>query len=383
MGMHQLDEQQVSLVRSLGIRLVRYTMYWAKIENTTTPGQYDPEQLRVWDELVRFGQQQGIVFEIVVHQNAPGVGWANREEGSRRFAQFMFDMAKRYPQIRYWELWNEMDSGFTDLFGANRDDVSLRERGKLYAQMLKIVYPRIREANPDAFVLTGGMTDWNEFPRGIYEGGGRDFFDIMALHTYGVPLKDAFVSRGRQVRAIMREFGDADKPLWNNEFGIDAGNFVAAWGYPHTYQPPVDDATFFDQEQLRSWRDCLDWNRESGVYTKVLPYQFAAGNERDDGGDIKQKSQLPEGRTIDDFGFGIVRRDGRTPRPTYDWLLTEQFNRAIRNEPKFQVDIRCRLPEGRIPVGYDCEREGDELVIRHVTVDSDYPTRIFLTELKP
>ena len=97
--------------------------------------------------------------------NAPGVNWTNREEGYKRFARFMGDMARRYPQVRYWELWNEMDGGFTDLFGAGRADVSMRERGKLYAKMLQVVYPQIRKANPDAWVLVGGMSDWNEFPR--------------------------------------------------------------------------------------------------------------------------------------------------------------------------------------------------------------------------
>ena len=268
-GMHGIDDESISLVRKLGIRFVRHTMYWYLIENTTTPGMYDEAQLRAWDELVRRCQEQAVILVVVVHGNAPGVTWSNREEGYQRFARFMHDMAQRYPQIRYWELWNEMDGAFTDLFGAGRADVPMRERGKLYARMLQLVYPQIRAANPDAWVLTGGMTDWNEFPRGIYEGGGRESFDIMALHTYGVPLEWSFSARGARLRHIMEEFGDADKPLWNTEFGIDAGNLVGAWGYPHARQPPENDATNFDQEQQRQWQACLATNREVGLYTKT------------------------------------------------------------------------------------------------------------------
>ncbi|MHB8864323.1 MAG: cellulase family glycosylhydrolase [Pirellulaceae bacterium] len=379
-GMHAIDDESISLVRKLGIRFVRHTMYWYLIENTTNPGQYDEAQLRAWDDLVLRCQQQGVVPVVVVHGNAPGVTWADREAGYLRFARFMGDMAHRYPQIRYWELWNEMDGAFTDLFGAGQADISMRERGKLYARMLQLVYPQIRKANPDAWVLTGGMTDWNEFPRGIYEGGGRESFDIMALHSYGVPVEWAFSARGLQLRRLMEECGDADKPLWNTEFGIDAGNIVGAWGYPHARNPQENDAVNFDQEQLRQWQACLASNRELGLYAKILPYQFAAGNERDDDQQIRQRSQLPPDLTIDDFGFGIMRRDGRTPRPTYQWLLQEQVNRGIEEEPAYEVDIVCRPAKDRVPVGYDYTWEGEDLIIRRVRIDRAYPTRIELRE---
>jgi hypothetical protein len=273
-----------------------------------------------------------------------------------------------------------MDGGFTDLFGAGRAEVSLRERGKFYAQMLRLAYPRIKQANPEAWVLTGGMTDWREFPQGIYEGGGRDFFDIMALHTYGVPVEWAFTARGLTLRRIMTEHGDANKPLWNTEFGIDAGNVVGAWGYPHTHKPPQKDREFFDQEQLHQWQACLVRNRDLGLYAKLLPYQFQAGNERDDDGQIRSRAQLPPGMTIDDFGFGIVRRDGRTPRPVYDWLVEEQYNRCLLSETAYEVDVRYRPKRKVMPVGYAYAWEGDELVIHRVGVDSRFPTRI---RLKP
>ena len=150
--------------------------------------------------------------------------------------------------------------------------------------------------------------------------------------------------------------------------------------YPHARQPPENDAVHFDQEQQRQWQACLASNRELGLYAKLLPYQFAAGNEPDDDHQIGQQSQLPPNLTIDDFGFGIVRRDGRTPRPTYQWLLQEQVNGAIQEEPTYEVDISCRPAKDRVPVGYDYFWQGEELVIRRVKIDGAYPTRIELKE---
>jgi len=39
---------------------------------------------------------------------------------------------------------------FTDLFGANDPKVPLRQRGRMYAEMLKLAYPAIKSANPRA-----------------------------------------------------------------------------------------------------------------------------------------------------------------------------------------------------------------------------------------
>ncbi|HJN19006.1 MAG TPA: cellulase family glycosylhydrolase, partial [Armatimonadota bacterium] len=330
-GMHGMPDEHLARVKALGIRLVRHTMYWAQIETTEEPGLYDADALAQWDDLVRRCNEQGIVLEVVVHQNAPGCSYENRAESYARFARFMGDMSKRYPSIRYWELWNEMDGAFTDLFGA-RAGIPLVERGKLYAEMLKLAAPAIRAANPNALILTGGMTDVGDFPRGIYEAGGREDFDIMNIHTYGVPVVWAFIARGLAVRDVMDEFGDHDKPLWNTEFGIDAGNLVGAWGYPH--DRGKEDAETLDALHKAQWEACLNAALEQGIYQKILPYQYSAGNERNDDGEIETKTNLPDGLAIHDFGFGIVRSDGITPRPTYDWLKALQFNAWMNDEPR-------------------------------------------------
>ena len=53
---------------------------------------------------------------VIIHGNAPGTGWDNRQQSYRRFAKFAAFCAKRYPSVRYWELWNEMDVSFTQTF---------------------------------------------------------------------------------------------------------------------------------------------------------------------------------------------------------------------------------------------------------------------------
>ena len=374
-GMHGFTAEQLALLKPLGIRLVRLTLYW-KILEPGAEGAYDEKYSKQWDEYVRLADEAGVTLVAVVHAPPGGLDWAHKELAYERFARFMGSMAKRYPTVRYWELFNEMDGAFTDIFGANHQEVPMLERGKLYAQMLKLAYPAIRAANPAAWVLVGGMSDYTEFPRGIYEGGGKPYFDIMSVHTYGVPVVWSFIDRGKTLKEIMRWYGDGDKPLWNTEFGIDAGSRVAAWGYPHANNPPKKDGDEFDQVQLDQWRECVEWNLKNRLYQKMTPYQFAAGNEANPDGKIGQNSQLPAGMTIDDYGFGIVRRDGTTPRPVYRWIEKAQPNGPIVAKPKSTLDVHFNPIFPKLPAGAAGIQWHSEAVIEGLEVDSMYPVRL-------
>ena len=371
-GMHGFTRQQLALLKPLGIRCVRLTLYWNLME-PGAEGQYEAKYAERWDDSVRLADEAGICLLAMVHEPPPGLDWAHRELAYERFARFMPAMVKRYPSVRYWELFNEMDVAFTDIFGAKSSDVPLVERGKLYAQMLKLAYPAIKRANPQAWVLVGGMTDYREFPQGIYEGGGKPFFDIMNLHTYGVPVMWSFIDRGRTLKEIMRWHGDGDKPLWNTEFGIDAGNLVAAWGYPHDQSPPRQDSEAYDQMQLEQWRGCIEWNLKNRLYQKIFPYQFSAGNERDADGKVGERSQLPPGMTIDDYGFGMVRRDGITPRPVCSWITETQPNGLITAQAKRKVDISFNPIFSTLPPGAKAVQWHAEAVVKDAEVDSLYP----------
>jgi hypothetical protein len=380
-GSHSLDDNDIKLIRAANIRLVRITMYWGAIENTETPGKYDAKALRDWDNLVDLADRGGIALLVVVHSNPPGANFANREASYKRFANFMSLVARRYPKVHFWELWNEMDQGFTDLFGAEKPEVPLRERGKMYAEMLKVAYPAIKQSNPKAWVLTGGMTDWNEFPRGIYEGGGRDYFDLMNLHTYGVPVIYAFTARGLTLYNVMKEFHDEARPIWNTEFGIDAGNVVNAWEFPHARKEAKEDGADFDAVHLTTWRDCIEDNAKRHLYVKILGYQFKAGNETSKDR-MEKEAKLPPGMKQDDYGFGLLRADGKTPRPAYLYLRDQNPNAAILKSPDRKIDIEAYIPDGYTPIGhaFDYEWRKPVMIIKDVKVSSLEPTII---RLKP
>ncbi|MDE3090563.1 MAG: hypothetical protein KGJ80_14375, partial [Chloroflexota bacterium] len=134
------------------------------------------------------------------------------------FASFMRDLVTRYSvapyNIKYWEIWNEPDidhslpgfpgdSGY-GCWGKQSDPYY---GGGYYADMLKVVYPQIKTADPQAKVLIGGLlldcdprgspsvcaivhpTDPYadrppKFLEGILQGGGGPYFDGVSFHAY-------------------------------------------------------------------------------------------------------------------------------------------------------------------------------------------------------
>jgi hypothetical protein len=150
---------------------------------------------------------------IVVVRGVPG--WAQAVSGQgcgpilsselAAFGDFMYALVSRYAgQVKYWELYNEPDID-PDLLadkngplGCWGDEDDLYYGGQYYAEMLMEVYPRIKEADPEAQVLVGGLLldcyPYGEvtcpidtpakFLEGILLNEGGAHFDGIGFHAY-------------------------------------------------------------------------------------------------------------------------------------------------------------------------------------------------------
>ncbi len=108
-----------------------------------------------------------------------------------------------------------------------------------YVDLLKVVYPAVKAANPDIAVLGGALAPTLEPPgspwglndllylQGMYEAGAAPYFDGLAVHTYGLTFPpDAEPGaeilnfrRVELVRDIMVEYDDAETPIYITEAG--------------------------------------------------------------------------------------------------------------------------------------------------------------------
>lgn len=108
-----------------------------------------------------------------------------------------------------------------------------------YTELLRTVYPLVKEAAPNMQILAGALAPTNApegstdavndltFLQQMYDAGAADFFDILAIHAYGWhaepdadPVPDAInFRRAELLRAIMVANGDDATPAMITEGG--------------------------------------------------------------------------------------------------------------------------------------------------------------------
>lgn len=138
------------------------------------------------------------------------------------FAGYAGDLARRYPQIQEWEVWNEPNISF---FWRPTVDA------EAYTQLLKKAYNAVKAANPSTKVILGGLSSVvttrladsvlpGDFLSRIYRNGGGAFFDAVAYHAYGNGARGDWLSQQLQpIRDLMDANGDTTKPIWITEIG--------------------------------------------------------------------------------------------------------------------------------------------------------------------
>ena len=168
--------------------------------------------------------------------------WARPLETSDRYldpdhyvdyAEYVVAFLERYrPQgVRHVIIWNEPNLTFE--WGRRTPDP------QAYAALLKVVYPRVKAAVPDAIVLAGALSPGPslgdgrdrledlEYTRQLYAAGAGAFFDVWAVHAYGAkvandatPFPEEVNFRRAEINHdILRYLGDDAKPLMITEGG--------------------------------------------------------------------------------------------------------------------------------------------------------------------
>ncbi|MBQ0106144.1 MAG: cellulase family glycosylhydrolase [Armatimonadetes bacterium] len=348
LGSHWIDDTVIDWTKKMGMRFIRITLYWSAMADKD--GNINKDYRAEWHGTMDRCKKAGIIPVIVVHSQPEGYSFANREECYKAFAEFMAWCVKEYPYCRYWEPWNEMDELFTDVFGARvqKEDGSFYssiEKGAFYTEMLKLCYPAMKKANPKTIVICGAPINSNEFVEGIYRAGAKDYFDIMNMHTYSTPNKWSFVSKGVQTRAIMNRYGDYRKSLWNTEFGTEGAKYYRTYGIPK--EDPLGTFDRFQKEEIAS---CITINNKIGLYNKAFIYQYVGAAE-DAKNEINAAIDFPEGDSIENYSFSILRTDG-TPRPSMQWLIDSQVNSKVPSKSEREVNFKSRIMKISIPSDY-------------------------------
>jgi len=142
------------------------------------------------------------------------------------YGDFIARLARTHGQsIDAYEMWNEPDENIHWAGGPKPEQ---------YVPLLKAGYTAVKQNDPSAVVVTGGMVGNNfEFLDAIYKLGGKGYFDAVGVHTDLACESDdpAFQYRDeqgrigryvftgyREVAATMADHGES-KPIWMTEMG--------------------------------------------------------------------------------------------------------------------------------------------------------------------
>ncbi|HXH27033.1 MAG TPA: cellulase family glycosylhydrolase [Candidatus Acidoferrum sp.] len=296
------DDQAAELdgIKATGAGWVRIDMEWYVVQPTA--GTFD---WSVYDRIIDAINQRGLKT-LAILDYAPSwdsIGGCRSSEYHKcapadpaPFAAFAAVAAARYAQkgVTAWEIWNEPNA---PSFWYPRVSAAG------YTALLKAAYPAIKQANPNATVITGGLTSSAtygtvsppDFVTALYNDGAEPYFDAIGAHPYSYPTLPSVTAdwsgwtQMLRVEDIAAANGDSSKKIWMTEVGAATGglHYVS-----ENFQAKIVEQTI-QLHNSYTWAGPLFWYNYQDLGTN--PYVSR------------------------DF-FGLVRFDG-TRKTAYDAFL--------------------------------------------------------------
>ncbi len=194
-----------------GIGRVRFDLEWWRVQ----PEPDAPFDFSHYDAVIADAEAHGVTVLPILYDLPKWAEpvWEHLPEWGAFIEAVVSHYGDRLPEI---EIWNEEN---IRVFWRHEPDPAH------YVEVLRVAYQAAKKANPRVRVLYGGtaagVPGEADFVRRTYELGAARWFDAMNFHPYGQPrapeglLDTAIEAR----RAMMAEFGDADKPIAITEHG--------------------------------------------------------------------------------------------------------------------------------------------------------------------
>jgi len=247
----ELAERDLITIINGGFGWVKQNFGWRDIESKK--GQFDWSHT---DHIVYTANRYGAgKLDLLIRVDHPpewaAPGCSNPAQGIvqgpprnlQDYANFLTALASRYKgRIRAYEIWNEPNLA-REWCGRVPDPAE-------YAQMLRVAYAAIKRADPNAMVISAGLTPTGTqppvaMPDDVYldqlyqaMGGNSDgYFDVLGAHGAGYKAPPEMspeevaankdygggrwfcFRRVEDLRAIMEKYGDGRKQIALLEFG--------------------------------------------------------------------------------------------------------------------------------------------------------------------
>ncbi len=246
------SDRDIKLAKDAGFTWVKQRFEWRYIEGNAK-GAYEWNEP---DRLVRAINGAGIKIVARIDDQPkwaradniwPGNGPPDKMQD---FTDFLFALASRYKgQIQAYEVWNEPNLA--------REWGNRQPSAPDYVAMLKAAYAAIKKADPNAIVISAGLSPTTasgaiatpdvDYLKQMYAAGAEGYFDMLGVHAAGYKAppemspdeiaKDPAYNHGEgaagriygfrhveDLRAVMVQSGDENKQVGVMEFGWTSDN---------------------------------------------------------------------------------------------------------------------------------------------------------------
>jgi polysaccharide biosynthesis protein PslG len=226
---HDLTASELREIKTAGGSFVRIDFSMSRVQPTASRAfEWGPLDVKVAAATSNGLQVLGILDYSPQWNAHPGCIVGSHKECApadpTAFASYAAAAAARFPQVTYWEIWNEPNlSRFWSPSPSSTD----------YVTMLNEAYAAIKAVAPNDVVIAGALSRATDvtgveiapttFVTSMYAHGAR--FDILSLHPYTYPFSPDTANSGNgwpdvaTIRATMVANGDSAKKIWITELG--------------------------------------------------------------------------------------------------------------------------------------------------------------------
>jgi hypothetical protein len=257
----QAPYQGLPQMSAAGASWTRIPILWSQVQGSIG-GPYTWGKIVTRESLIMAAANKGISAILYIGDTP---NWALKsgfvcgavaQDKFSNLVSFLTDMVQRYSafpyNVRYYELWNEPDVvGSLGCWGDASDTASYG--GKYYAEMLKVAYPAIKKANPQAQVLFGGLLlncdpvnvcpndPVGKFLKGALDNGAGPYFDGVSFHAYDYywglgnysnpnwnsawnTTGPVYLVKAAYIRGLLAKYNLTGKYLMNTELAVLCGH---------------------------------------------------------------------------------------------------------------------------------------------------------------
>ena len=207
---HVNGDPGIKLLKDLKIPNVRIDFLWLGLEPARGEYRFPPDFwiIRSADLGVEHGLDQLPVITRAPEWALAGNGTFPNDDSVAALEECMYQIATKYKgKIKHWQAMNEPNMAVW------------RDR---YIAFLKAFHDGVKRADPENKVVLCGFAGVEDMHLdAAYRLGGKDYFDVIASHSYtrpAPPEEGGYLRKIKALHDVMTKYGD-EKPLWVTEMG--------------------------------------------------------------------------------------------------------------------------------------------------------------------